>query len=180
MATQTDIPRYTYPELYLSRWNVTVPTAREGNTLYFPVLWFCDFLGIDKRRQVDVLRNDSRYASDEILREVPFKLSGAWRHPLSIRKPEAALWIAGIDPQRCKPAVRDRIMDFQADLMEEADRLLFGAAPHAPAGARGRTEYQQLERIKFLCQDCGAPHTMVIENGAVLVLRDREADQDEE
>jgi hypothetical protein len=107
-----DVAQYTYPTLYLPRWELTVPTARQGNTLYFPIVFFCDFLGIDKRKQVEVLRADHRFNNGVVLREVPFKLSGSWRSPLAIRKAEAALWLAGIDAARCKPEVRDHVRAF--------------------------------------------------------------------
>lgn len=174
MATQTDAPRYTYPELYLPRLQTYVPTAREGNTLYFPVTWWCDRLGVSKRMQLEVLRGDSRYTADAVLREVPFKLSGVWRSVLAIRKRECAWWIAGIDPQRCRPEVREQLTEIQAELMLEAERLLFGAAPRVALEGRGRVEYSQRERIRFHCLDCGAPHIIVIENGEAQVLRELE------
>jgi P22_AR N-terminal domain len=166
--------QYTYPTLSLPRWDLTVPTARQGNTLYFPVAFFCDFLGIDKRKQVEVLRADPRNGGDLVLREVPFKLSGVgWRTPLAIRKAEAAVWLAGIDPARCKPAVRDRVRDFQADVIAAADRLLFGESPSVPVEQRGAVEYSQHERVKMNCLDCGAPHVVVIINGVAHVERER-------
>ena len=174
MASQTGAERYTYPELYLSRWNVYIPTAREGNTLYFPVVWFCNFLKIDKRSQLAVLRSDSRYAKEEALPEVPFNYSGVWRTYLAIRRRECALWISGIDPQRCAPDMRGHIAEFQAELMSEAERLLFGAAPGVALEGRGQVEYSQRERIRIYCQDCGAPHIIIIENGEATVIRDLE------
>ncbi len=169
----TQVVHYTYPQLYLPRWQVHIPAARpqDGHTLYFPVAFFCEFLGIDKRKQVAALRRDGRYLPEVVLREVPFNLSGVgWRMVLSIRKAELALWLVGIDPLRCKLEVQDRIAELQHDVMEAADRLLFGAAPAAPREQRGQVTYEQREEIRFACLECGAVHRILIENGAVTVL----------
>lgn len=174
MATQTDAPRYTYPDLYLPRWGVHVPTARDGNTLYFPVTWWCSQLGVSKRMQLEVLRGTLRYTAEGVLREVPFKLSGVWRSVLAIRKRECAWWVVGIDPQRCRPAVREQLTAIQEELITEADRLIFGAAPGVPIEGRGQVEYSQRERIRIYCQDCGAPHIIIIENGEATVIRELE------
>jgi hypothetical protein len=166
---EVDASQYKHVELYLPRFDLTVPAARTGKTLYVPIVFFCEFLEIQRDTQVDILR--ARYKSEAILREVPFKLKKVWRTPLSLRKPEAALWIAGIDSARCKPEVRGRLDELQQDFLQAADKILWGGAANVPEAKRGTVRYSQQDRIEFSCKDCGAPHVITIENGVVHVER---------
>jgi P22_AR N-terminal domain len=167
----TDVSTYTYGTALLTRWEAEVPIAREGNTQFFPVRALCLVLGIDSRTQLVVLQADSRYR--DALRDIPQQTAAGWRVATWIRRAEAALWLAGIDPARCSLTARGPLADFQRDLMLEADRLLFGAAPAVRPERRGEASYSQREEIHMACQDCGAPHIVVIVNGVAHVERER-------
>ncbi len=166
MATAAGV--YTYGVLRLPKWGYDAPLAQEGTAQYFPVRPLCEWLEIDARSQREKLRSDSRY--EDALREIPFLGTSGWRSHLCIRRAELGLWFAGMDVRRVSAHVRGRLDEFQRDLMAEAQRLLFGAAPLAPVGERGQVTYQQREEIRFACIECGAVHRILIENGVVTVL----------
>jgi hypothetical protein len=160
---EADARQYTQVELYLPRFDLKVPAARLGNTLYVPIVFFCEFLGIKRDTQVDMLKANPRFNADEQLREVPCKLKSGWRTPLSIRKPECALWLVDIESSRCKPEVRERLNELKVDFLAAADKVLWGLAPNAPEEERSAVHVTS--RTEFFCQDCGAPHVIIEEGG---------------
>lgn len=165
---------YTYGTAYLTRWDAELPIAREGNTQWMPVRALCTILGIDSGGQLAVLRADSRYR--DALREAAIPTAKGWHTAIWIRRAEAALWLAGIDPARVKITARGPLADFQVELMAEADRLLFGAAPRAGEAERGRVDVIMDARpgvYRVYCEDCGAPHIIVVEDGKPRVERER-------
>lgn len=153
--------------------NLVIPVAIDGKVGFIPIAFICDYLGIQKRNQADALKADGRFPTPDVLREVPFNLSGAgWRGVLAIRRDKFGLWILGIDPQRVKPELRGLLEDFQDEVGKLLDRLLFGAKT-VPAERRGIVEVSGQREYRFPCEECGAMHVLIDDGkGNVQVMRE--------
>lgn len=166
---------YRYDTIVMSERfdNLTIPIAIDGKVGFIPVTVICDYLGINKRNQVDALKADGRFPSPDVLREVPFKLGGAgWRSVLSVRRDKASLWLLSIDPQRVKPERRSLINDFQEEMARLGDQLMFGAKT-VPAERRGIVEVSGQREYRFACEECGAMHVLIDDGrGNVQVMRE--------
>jgi P22_AR N-terminal domain len=169
------------PALYLqtltvSRWEFETPVAQDGTTQYFPIRHSCLWLGIDSRTQINVLKGGVHY--DGALREIPYLTDAGWRPAVWIRRDKLGRWLLDVDAKRCKLRSRDKLEEFQEDVLREAEKMLFGAAPNAPADARGLVSADSTVRVEvhMACLDCGAPHFIVWENGEATVVRERRGD----
>ncbi len=56
---------------------------------------------------------------------MPLLLEVGWRSPLCVRRKEMALWVAGIDPRRCKLEARGPLEEFRKELLVAADQLFW-------------------------------------------------------
>ncbi len=110
---------YQYGTVHLARWDALLPVALElGSRIqWFPVRAMCRILGVREEQQVAHLKD----AYADALREVPMQLEIGWRSPLCIRRKEMALWVAGIDPRRCKLEARGPLEEFRRDLLAAAE-----------------------------------------------------------
>src|SRR5258708_31578349 len=100
----SEIVGYKPYAVQLSKWDMDVTIVRQSDgPTYFTIRHVCEALGVATNRQLQVLQD-----------------------AMCIRKREAAWWLATINPKKVRAEVRDRLEEFQADLMAEADRLPWG------------------------------------------------------
>jgi hypothetical protein len=164
---------YTYGTVALPRWQTEVSVAKEarGTTQWFPVRAMCRVLGVDEEKQVAIVKDKYPDALDE----VPMRIATVgWRTPLCIKRKEMALWVGGIDPKRCKLSARGPLEQFRRDLLDAADRLFWSPAKGAPVCERASVTFSARVEIQMVCQDCGAPHYIIHENGETTVIRIRD------
>ncbi len=160
MATQD--ARYKYGKLHMPRWEVTIPIAREGKVQFLPIRPTCKAIGVDPQTQFIVIHR--RYSNT--VREIPFNIDDAgWRPYLSLPSDDAALWIAGINPERCKITARGTLEEFIADAKQTLQALLF-KPDYVPPGATGGRVISHSYRSEtvHVC-DCGRRWRVVDENG---------------
>jgi hypothetical protein len=166
-----EIVAYKPYAVQLHRWDMAVTIVRtDDGRAFFAVRPLCQGLGINSQTQLAMLQDDERYA--DALHTFRIPTAGGMQDVVCLRRRETAWWIANVNPKKVKASVRDDLEEFQAALMAEADRLLFGALPHVPESERGHVDYRQHDRIRIACLDCGAPHVVVIENGQAYVMRE--------
>lgn len=128
----TAVQRYTYKTLTVKRWNFETPVAQEGTVQYFPVRHFCLWLGIDSRTQVGLIKDSPHFAGAH--REIPYQTGAGWRPAVWIRRDKLARWLLDINPKRCKLGSQEKLEAFQADVLAEAEAMLFGGASHTKPG----------------------------------------------
>jgi len=160
---------YAYDIADLSRWDAKIPIAVEGKIQWFPIRAICLVLGVDSRSQIVALKGSSKY--EGAILEIPIKSPAGWRPTQCIRRDKVAQWFLDIDATRCKLGAREELEAFQIDLLAEGERMLFGRKPNLPTKERGITYHTARIEIEMACLDCGAPHFIVIEDGASEVIR---------
>lgn len=146
---------YNLDTIRLPEWDTEMDVPRVNATHYFPVRTISRILGVDPAAQLEVIKTDSRYRRH--LRGFHLPTTKGKRYTLCLRRREAAWWIVGIDPKRIKNArVRGKVEQFQQALMDEADRLIFGAAPRVAEPVRVVRVAHTVD-ADIVCPDCGAP-----------------------
>lgn len=166
-------PAYTYNTIRIARFGFEMPVAlREGSTTqYFPVRHICTWLGIDAATQRTVLHSDSQYVG-AVLDDLPYRTeTRGWRPAMWIRRDKFAKWLLDIDAKKCQLGSREKLQEWQAAVLKEADALLFGATPPVRSGERGAAFSTVRVETHMNCLECGAPHHVIIENGHTTVLR---------
>jgi hypothetical protein len=146
---------YNLDKIRLPEWDTQLEVPRVNATHYFPIRAICRVLGVDPAAQLEVIKNDSRYRRH--VRGFHLPTSKGQRYILRLRRRETAGWIVGIDPKRIKnDKVRGKVEKFQQAVMDEADKLIFGAAPRVAEPTRiVRVEHST--DAYFPCPDCSAP-----------------------
>jgi|SRR5579859_4769819 len=163
---------FVYTELALPRWDATVPAAYpKGNRreVYLPFRVMCGVIGVERKRQLAIVRRDYGRVPDA-LKVLPLETPAGARPALWIRVGECALWIGNISPARTKLENRENLMQFQADLKEAAERLLF-EGPRKPSSQRGMFSSSQRQEFVFSCLYCGGGHRIIAQNGEVTLER---------
>lgn len=165
---------YVYGTACLPRFdNATMTIAREqdGVTQWFPISATCAALGLDAAAQRRALARDE--VLTDAVRDVPFKTAAGWRMTTCLPRKEWVRWLAQMDPRRVKGVARDRLREFQDDVLAEADRLFFSPRGHTPPNERGVASAVVRVEVRMNCFECGAPHYILHENGKTTVLRIR-------
>lgn len=157
--------------IVLPRWNIALHVAveRDRKIQWFPLRSICGALGVSWSSQSEVIKQQARFR--EATRMISLKTEAGTRQMLCMKRPELSFWIAGIDPRRVKGELRDDLEAFQRELMNAADKLLWPGTHVLPAGQRGVIYHADRTEITFACEDCGAFHRIIIENGEVTVTR---------
>ncbi len=143
-----------------------VETVSDG-TLYLSGRQLCEALGVSVSTQLAKLREDSQMVP--FMRELRMSTPGGVQPTTCLRKKEAAWWIVHIDPKRVKASIRDRLEEFQRQILDAADRIVFG--DRSPLTRTGRELLRPVRgELHFGCPRCGAPLCFTAE-GSELHLR---------
>jgi hypothetical protein len=161
---------YQYGTVHLARWDALLPVALElGSRIqWFPVRAMCRILGVREEQQVAHLKE----AYPDALREVPMQLEIGWRSPLCIRRKEMALWVAGIDPRRCKLEARGPLEEFRRDLLAAADQLFWRNTNEAVAETNTSSGAFITGEFVVHCDECGMTHRILLHDGVMTVIHE--------
>lgn len=160
---------YVYGEVTLPYWGASIPVAwPKGNRTeqYVPFRVMCKVIGVERKRQLSVIKSKYRVA----LRMIPLETATGLHQAMWIRRPECALWVGDIDPRRCKITSRGPLEKFREDFKDAADKLMF-EGPRAPAGKRGIIASSERMEYIFSCLYCGGGHRILAQNGEVTIER---------
>lgn len=115
-----------YLAVKLDQWDITAHwvISPEGMP-YLAIARQCAELGVAFQSQMAKLSADDAM-TDDILRPFIIETGGGRQATKCIRKPEAALWIAGINPAKVKKELRAKMADIRAGILMAADRIVFG------------------------------------------------------
>lgn len=162
---------YKLETIVLPRWDVALHVAveRDRKTQWFPLRALCGVLGISWPSQSEVIKRTPRL--EEATRILQLQTDAGMRPMVCMKRPELAFWLAGIDARRVKADFRDELEAFQIELMNAADKLLWPGTHVLPAGQRGVLYHADRTEITFACEDCGAFHRIILEDGEVTVTR---------
>lgn len=145
----------------MRRWEVTLPVARSGKTQWLPIRLTCAAIGLDPQTQFTAIRR--RFAGT--VREVPYKTRAGWRDYLALPADDFALWLAGINPARCKLENREQLEAFIADAKATLERLLFNPDYIPPdPDAHGVLRVSTRQELVFACE-CGRHWRIVTADG---------------
>ena len=167
MTTMTET--FVYTEIALPRWGATVPAAYpkgDRKRVYLPFRALCEIIGVERKRQLAIVRRD--YAS--ALRSLPLETPAGARPALWIRAGECGLWLGNLDARRTKLETRDNLLAFQTDLRDAAERILF-EGPRKAVAQRGMFAHSDRQEYVFSCLVCGAGHRIIAQNGEVTLER---------
>lgn len=166
MAAATET--FVYTEIALPRWQATIPAAyRKGNRKerYVPFRVMCEVVGIERKRQLDIVKRRYRSALVTLAIETP----AGPRPALWIRTGECALWIGNLRAANCAITKRGTLEEFKTDFTEGAERLMFDAP--TPPAQRGMFAHSERMEYVFSCLACGAGHRIIAQNGEVTLER---------
>src|SRR5579871_5058238 len=107
--------------------HVTIVIVGE-KTVFIPVAQICKELGINAKRQIENIGQDTYYTVERegCWEDLPVPTAGGMQDMKCLRKTECARWLAHIEPSRVKESVRGQLEEVQRRLWEIADRLIFG------------------------------------------------------
>lgn len=168
---------FTYSKLHLPRWEVSIPVAREGKRQWIPIRLTCDAIALDTQTQFKVIRR--RYPKT-VRDDIPFKTRAGLREYLALPADDFALWLANINPARCKLATRPQLEAFIADAKESLQRLLFKPdyVPPDP-DAHGVLRVSSRQEMVFACE-CGRHWRIVTADGRALEVERISGDEGED
>jgi hypothetical protein len=162
------VGQYTYGVLHMPRWEVSIPIAREGKIAYLPIRLTCKAIGVDPQTQFTVIHG--RF--EDTSRTVPFNIEGVgWRPFLALPSDDAALWIAGINPKKCKITARGTLEDFIAEAKQVLEGMIFKPdyVPSDPSSFGVLSLSTRTVQV-FACE-CGRHWRIVTEDGETSVER---------
>jgi hypothetical protein len=148
--------------------DIPVALETQARIQWFPVRAMSRLLGVDEDRQAQVVKD----AYAEALREIPMQLPVGMRRVLCIRRKEFALWIAGINPKRCKLGAQKALEEYRVELLAAADQLFWkhvsiGSSTALTAPSTSATTVSVHAEIDHACLKCGAAHHLVYVDGVV-------------
>lgn len=134
---------------------------------YIGVRSVCDAIGVAYATQSAYLRDDDAqmYAGDA-LKRVEVETRGGRQELLFIRRREFSFWVVHISPKRVKPEVVDRLDEFRQQVMDAADRIMFGDL--SPVGPSTKLVPAPQGAFTMHCLRCGAPHALEAQDGQVI------------
>jgi len=161
---------YQYGTVHLARWDALLPVALElGSRIqWFPIRAMCRILGVREEQQVAHLKE----VYPDALREVPVQLDVGWRSPLCIRRKEMALWVAGIDPRRCKLEARGPLEEFRRELLAAADQLFWRKTNEAAEETTYGVKSFITGEFVVHCDECGMTHRVLLQDGVMTVIHE--------
>ena len=168
MARTVSAGQYVYGKLHMPRWEVSIPIAREGRVAFLPIKMTCKAIGVDPQTQFTVIHR--RFA--ETAREVPFRIDGlGWRSYLALPSDDAALWIAGINPSRCKLTARGTLEEFIAEAKVVLQAMIFKPDYVPPDTTHYGVLSQSTRTTQVFACECGRHWRIVTEDGETTVER---------
>lgn len=121
------IPEARLIPVYLPEWGITVPYAQvDGGPLYIVVRMMCVELGVNVDGQVEKLSEEYPKETTDIMVEMRVPTGGGRQRMWCLRKAEAALWVATINPRKVKPPFRGHLEEIRQTMLLAADRIVFG------------------------------------------------------
>jgi hypothetical protein len=182
------IGQYVYHVVPLTRFGLELVIAEDAlGVLWYPIRPLCNGLGLAHQKQNDAIKQDSRLAP--AAKKVPIPDANFKNAQPTTCLPyqrdeqtgevlhnELALWLMSIDPTRVRlDETRGKLEDFQRDVLDYATVAIFKrrarggtlqivTAEDLAARDRGR---EVSAEIRFRCQECGAEHCIVLDNGKV-------------
>jgi hypothetical protein len=162
---------YKPDTLILPRWEVVLHIAvqRDRKVQWFPLRSLCAVLGISWPSQLEVIKRTPRL--EAATRTISLKTEAGMRSMLCMKRPELALWLGGIDARRISEKFREQLEEFQVELMNAADQLLWPGNTPAPVEKRGVLSHAETEEIVVACLECGTVHRVVKVDGKYEVTR---------
>lgn len=160
---------YVYGDVSLPYWGAHIPIAwpKSNRTeQYVPFRIMCKVIGVERKRQLSIIKAKFRTA----LRMIPLETVTGLHPALWIRRPECAIWVGDIDAKRCKIITRGPLEKFQEDFKDAADKLMFEGAK-VPPGKRGIIASSERLEYIFSCLYCGSGHRIIAHNGEVTIER---------
>jgi hypothetical protein len=93
--------------------NIVAVQDTANGIIYVPVGRLCDNLGIQRRNQIDRLRNHEVLAQG--LSSVPVQTEGGLQETECLRLDLIPLWLTTINPKRVSEAVREKLVRYQVE-----------------------------------------------------------------
>jgi len=157
--------------------DLTIAQAESNGLWYFPIRPTCAALEIASQSQLETIRGDSRFAP--ALMAIPLPSAGGAQLTQCLPRRDYTWWLALIDPAKCKPAARSKLVmrqraiwDVAEDVMLASDREAVGALL---AGRKGGVAVPG--EFHLNCLRCGAPHCLVMgATGVHLYVGDEEGE----
>jgi hypothetical protein len=162
---------YKYATIQTTLGEMTVVNEEDGAgkvvAQWFPIRAQCDLLELDVDRQKRTIREDY----PDSVREIPVELAVGWRRMLCIRKKELALWIASIEPSRCRLKARGPLEDYRRELLAAADQLFWKHISLGSAQAHQPVEGAVVTLVADGVVYCehGTPHKPVMRDGKLYI-----------
>lgn len=169
MAVAAETFVYTDVEIKWGERTVTVPAAYpkgERKRLYLPFRIMCGIAGVERKRQLGIVRRDYRDA----LKTLPLETSKGARPAMWMLAGDCAIWIGKLAPDKTSLENRENLEQFKAAIREAAQRVLF-EGPHKPPAKRGMFAHSERMEYVFSCLYCGGGHRIIAQNGEVTLER---------
>jgi len=141
MADATATP--IYDRVRLADWDFEGPVTYFDGKIYFSLRMLCDYLGVKTQMQLERLRDDELLC--RFLRQVPIKSSTGVRDTWAIERRGIGWWIATMQRRIVRADIREKLIEFQEALIEEANRRFWSELERNPL-AELRAELITLER----------------------------------
>jgi hypothetical protein len=93
--------------------------------IYVSVAGLCSAIGLNTQGQTQRMRRTPTLARG--LRIIPLESTRGIRHTICLRLDKVALWLAGVEPARLKPAAATKIEAYQEELAPVATEVFFGS-----------------------------------------------------
>jgi len=117
--------------LTLPAWQCDLTIISMSDGPYLLVRQLCGVLGIaDVQQQIEQLRE--RKVIRPYLRQIAVQTRGGRQKAWCIHRRAIGFWWGFISDKRVRPAVAERLIELQQDILDAADRLLFGEVPSDP------------------------------------------------
>jgi hypothetical protein len=123
---------------------ITVMLTDDGQA-YFPVTLLCRALALDPRSQLDRLREHA--VLSQLIRQMRVETPGGPQSTWCIERRGIGFWWGGIQLNKVRKQVQERLLEFQWALVDAADRLLFGEIPSDPMKAQLATHEAQIANV---------------------------------
>jgi hypothetical protein len=131
MATPLEV---TESKVFLPNWNIEITLLTTPKGPYYVIRELCLVLGIkDVAQQAARLR--TKRATAQYIDNWPVQTRGGKQEMVCIHRRAVGYWFGTIDETKCRAEVQDRIVDLQVELVDAADRVLFGEVSSEPARA---------------------------------------------
>lgn len=126
------VPVARYMPVPLGALGVMANWVMTNDGPFLAVRTTCEEIGIAPSSEIRKLADDSTYNGPEVLRDIPVQTAGGRQVVKCLRRREAALWLATVLPRRVKPELRSRWEEVREQILQAADRLVFGDTTGVP------------------------------------------------